>query len=418
MEITELETQNILVISYFFPPFNRVGGRRWAKHVKYLNRFGINTFVLCGEFPNSKSPWDDDIKEYEHKITRVNLFQKKEPFFKTKLPNGFLEKIKWKISLYAWNIRKDFLKGNYEDLSLPNIDNFLRKAEAIIEQKEIATVILSVGPFSYSKILVSLKQKYPGIRLIIDYRDKLEDGFATLTKSQKKTESLQQENILKHTDLALTVNENISLHLKELFHGLKTYVLPHCVDTDFFDLTKKETKRSKSSNEIFIYGGELYNGLENEVKTFSNFFKKYRSESRNQISAEFYLPYPAYEHLLSDDSIKLSPIVSKDKYQAKMVESDFIMLFRPEWSPNAFSSKFFEILCLRKPILYFGKKGTVSDFLLNHRLGYHVTEQNIALVIERIKNQKTDTTIPDKNFDLSKFTFEYHTRLLIDKVLA
>src|SRR5476651_2626409 len=94
-----MNTENkLLVISYYFPPFKRVGGRRWAKHVKYLNRLGFNTFVLAGEFLNSTSPWDNDIVEYADKITRVPITIY-YPYFKRILPKNIAQKIVWKLNM-------------------------------------------------------------------------------------------------------------------------------------------------------------------------------------------------------------------------------------------------------------------------------------------------------------------------------
>lgn len=407
---------NVLVISYFFPPFNRVGGRRWAKHTKYLNRIGLNTYVLTGEFTNTSSAWDDDIEEYKEKITRVNRVEKSKPFFKTKLPINFIEKLKWKTSLISWRVNKNFLKGNFNDISINCSDSFFASADELIKKNKIDIVLLSVGPFSYSKIILQLKAIHPNVKFVIDYRDKWEDGFLDLNEQQIKFETQQQINILNNVDLVLTVNENISENIKRINSRVKVYTLPHCVDDDFFNLKVQNENKSAPKKEKFIYGGELYNGLETEVKTFIDFFERYKSKVKKNCEATFYLSYPTYSNLLNGDGIKVSELLTKEHYIIQLKESDFILLFRPNWSAEAFSSKFFEILCLRKPILYFGNEGAVSEFLIKNKLGYHIRSQNLNESIEEILNNKETKHIPNLSYDLSKHTFEHHTVLLAEQL--
>jgi len=57
----------VLIISYYFPPFQRVGGRRWAKHAKFLYKKGVDFKVLTGLYYGD-SPWSSDIEEFENKI--------------------------------------------------------------------------------------------------------------------------------------------------------------------------------------------------------------------------------------------------------------------------------------------------------------------------------------------------------------
>lgn len=416
MALTELENPSILIISYYFPPFKRVGGRRWAKHTKYLNRFGLKIFVLCGEFLNSTSAWDEDIEEYAYNIRRVNLGEKSAPFFKSTLPNSLYQKIKWKLSFYFWKVRYLFFKGNYNDVSINSSNAFLLGASELIEEKNVNTVIISVGPFRYSEIIIPLKEKFPEVKFVIDYRDRWEDCYAGLTGRQIKFEEKKQKKILNVVDFALTVNDNISGHLRNINPNLSIYTLPHCVDDDFYELSLSSNIKEANMKERFIYGGELYNGMTREIKTFISFFEMYKAKSENILEACFYVSYSAYEDLLKTAGVKVESLLPKKQFQNELIQSDFIVLFRPEWSPEAFSSKFFEILCLRKPILYFGEKGKVSEFLASNRLGFHVENENIHEVLTALLENSKHKKIPNLNFDLSNYTFEHHSKLLKDYI--
>jgi hypothetical protein len=405
----------ILVIAYYFPPYKRVGGRRWAKHCKYLYRSGIETYVLAGDFPDSTSSWDKDIKEYEQNITRIKLKKTRPPYFKNALPDNIASKIKWKLSLMNWNFKKNYLTGNYTDPSGNSTDEFFVAAKKIILEKNINTVILTVGPFHYSDIILSLKREFPHVKFVIDYRDLREYNLENLTDKQRLHENNEQKKVLGSVDLIVTVNNYITERLSLVNPSCQTFTMPHCVDDDFYKMNKRDEK--SSSVRRFIYGGDLYGGLETEVHTFIDFMKNYESKAKEECMAELYLTYPAYADIFANyPSVKTAPILMLEDYQKRLSEADFILLFRPQWSLDSFSSKFFELLCLRKPILYFGSTGIVSEFLVNNKLGFHITKDNINGIAELLHKNTITKEIPDQNYDLYKHSFEFHTKLLVDKL--
>lgn len=410
-----MQITNVLVISYYFPPFKRVGGRRWAKHAKYMNRSGINTYVLAADFPGSVSVWDQDVVEYSDKVTRIAGALPKEPFFKKKLPVGIGEKFRWKLSHYKHSTRNYFHKGNSNDISLGAQNAFLKAALQIINEKQIQLLILSVGPFRYSSIIPALREKHPDLKIVIDYRDKREDSFKGLSPARVAFETRQQAKVLAAADLVLTVNDNISEHIKTLLPGKDVFTLPHCVDEDFYRMSLLPAHaRDADGEDRFIYGGELYNGMEHELKTFVTFFEGYRQ--RSGARASFHLSYPAYEQILRGEGIRCADFLSKEKFIEELQKSSYILLFRPSWSSEAFSSKFFEILCLRKPVLYFGNKGKVSEFIEEHKLGYHIRPEKIEEDLSMILENKSTGHIPDMGFDLSQYTFETYTFRLMEKL--
>ena len=60
-------SKKVLIVSYVFPPKSGIGGRRWAKFSKYLNRMDIDLKVLTFQKKNDSnfSNWSKDTVEYE-----------------------------------------------------------------------------------------------------------------------------------------------------------------------------------------------------------------------------------------------------------------------------------------------------------------------------------------------------------------
>lgn len=399
---------NCLIISFYFPPYQRVGGRRWAKHFKYFNKENINSCVLTVEFLNSVSSWDKDIADYKERITRVKLRENQIPYFKKVLPQGFTDKLKWKLSLYTWTVKKHFLKGNYNDVSINMVNDFYNAAQKIIKDKSINTIIVSVGPFRYSEILIQLKKNFPKIKYVIDFRDYWEDGFSSLSSKQVAFENELQNAVVKTVDLILTPNMEMKNHYQKTYHK-NTYCLPHCFDEEEIHINNNI---SKNSFIKFLYGGAFYNDIGENI----DLIKKVINEvsAHNKISADFYVSIKGYEQELNHPFIKRFDFIDTSEYFSKVQEADYVILILPPNRVNAMSSKFFELVALRKPILYFGGVGDVSEYLIKYRLGYHITSENLTTSVDEILSNITTQNIPDKNYDVSIHTFKEQTKLLTD----
>lgn len=407
----------ILVISFYFPPYPRVGGRRWAKHVKHLLRQGEEVFVITGDFPGMASPWDDDIRDYTDRITRLPLQPPFRPWFETRLPETTAQKLRWKWSLLSWKLARHLKTGNYGDAALPNREAFLNAARRTIREKNVTVVILSVGPFGYADLVHNLKKEFPTLHIILDYRDPWEEAIGNLTKPQQQHELNRQKALLAQADLVLSVNDDITQHLRSL-GAARAVTLPHCVDEEFLQLQLRSKEHPTGEPFHFVYGGELYGGMERQMTDFVNFFKTFKSASGHSALARFYSPYPSYEKLL-DGEVEQLPMQLRENYQRILLEADFILLFKSPLSTGAFfSSKFYEMLCLRKPILFFGEAGYVSDFITEHRLGFHITQHNLEAMVTAVLNNVQSSAIPDPGYDLYQHSFEFHTRQLISLIKA
>src|SRR5688572_4293031 len=120
----EPSKKSVLIVSYLFPPYPGVGGRRWSKFAKYLHKSGFDVKVITTEQRNSRiSPSAPDIQLYRNKIS----------YLKTGLsaylgivPNTIVEKVLYRIALWR---AKLFAKGNYYDRSIFLEKQLLKKIE-------------------------------------------------------------------------------------------------------------------------------------------------------------------------------------------------------------------------------------------------------------------------------------------------
>jgi hypothetical protein len=400
---------NILIISFYFPPYDKVGGRRWAKHAKYFERLNIKLNVLAGGF-EGVSPWDKDIKSYESKITRVNIEKQQQLYHKRKLPNNIFQKVLWKLSLLFWEIKKNKLKGNYNDPSIGYEAKFYNKAKEIIQKEKSTVVIVSVGPFNYAGMIPRLKTDFPDIKFVIDYRDYWEDVFVWLNKRQIQTEVKIQQNILSNIDLVLSPNSEMKNYYSKKFNR-PSYLLPHCIDAD--DILEISVNNNSGKIKL-LYGGAFYDDIEENIELIKSYIDKIKEQ--NPVDVEFYVSVKGYEKELVHPNIKRFDFIGSQDYFKKVLEADYVILILPPNRVNAMSSKFYELVAFRKPILYFGNEGDVSDFIIKNKLGFHITKDNIEGQVKSSIQNKKDLLVPDLNYDISKHTFEYQTKELIKEL--
>ncbi len=406
-------------MSFFFPPCNKVGGRRWAKFAKYLSAKKFNVHVLCVGYPYSGvCPWLNDIRNFEKNITRLK-YQEHRPYYQIyKAPEHVAGKIRYRLSLYAHNFFES-KKKSFNDISFKYRKDALKQAEIIINKRSIDTLVITGGPFHWCTLGVEIKKKYSDINLIVDLRDFWTNGdtYLQLSPEQKKEEELKEFECVKHASYVITPHERILEHLKKLYpdHIRKFVYIPHAFDKE--ELPDLILKPQNNDDVItFAYGGILYSDMDKTIMQLIYVLRKFM-ESGKKIKLDIYTFDNSYKNLFEENG--LGSVVNYHKTVPTLElftifsNTDYLLQLR---AGNALeqhlkSTKFYELIALKKPIIYFGTKSDVSDYIISHQLGF---DGNIApndLVQLIIENKKT-SSVPNISFDISQFEFQSVTNTL------
>ncbi|MBX3165260.1 MAG: hypothetical protein KF900_12360 [Bacteroidetes bacterium] len=372
---------------------------------------GEDFWVLAGDF-DTTSPWDDDIKSYQQKITRIPV-SVYYPYYKRVLPKNLFQKLLWKISLWYNQYLEKNYNGNFWDDSRLYVDTFLKQAEKIIQEKSIQHICLTVGPFEYATILPELKAKFPYLKITIDFRDYWEDSFDKLNNEKIQIEKLNK--VLQSVDLVLVPNEEMCEHYKTMYKK-NTYCLPHCIDEDYMVATSISEPIVKNEKKFtLMYGGNLYSNMENYVLLLIQLIK-FVEQKGYEVKFKIYTMQPAYMNLFEEHkvNVELNKQIPTEQFIKTALDSDLLVLLRPDWSPNGFSSKFFEYIALRKTLLYVGPKGKVNDFISNHSIGFVLNSENTEQISLSLIENRHLKKIPNRSFNLNEHTFEYQTEKLIN----
>lgn len=412
--------KNILILSYFFPPCNKVGGRRWAKFAKYLAKHGHIIHVISVDIPFSGScPWEKDIESYKTNIVRLPYIEHR-PYYKVnKSPTSFGGKIRYRLS---WYKEKFFSSSHSNDISLHYGRELDRNAEYMIANKKIDTVIITGGPFHWCYEGMQLKKAHPKVKFILDLRDFWTGGelYSQLTDREKKVEDVKEGFCIEFADHVFTPAERIAHHLKNKYSGFasKIEVLPHAFDAGELPLDKPTRKEDGVMR--FAYGGILYSKMEFAIEKLIQLIKQLMN-SGIKVTLDIYTFDETYKDLFAkaglSSQVTYHPSVKPNELFKRFLESDYLLQLRAGESQEQHfkSTKFYELIALRKPIIYFGPEGDVSKFIVENKLGFSGNtskEELCKALIETMNNGG----IPAKDFDVSKYDFSHLTKEL-EKVI-
>jgi hypothetical protein len=248
----------VLIISYTFPPYDGIGGRRWAKFSKYLNYLDYELSIIAAKQEKIKKyDKDFDIINYADNIKYI---KSNYPEIISKIPKILIEKIWYNISLIALKI---LCKGNYYDKAVFLKRKILDELEEGYK-KGFKNIIISGAPFNLLYYGALFKKKHSDINLIIDFRDGWtwdgRYGIDLISNKRKEHELKKELFTLSSADIILhcsNYHKDITMELYP-FTKNKTYLISHAYDKEELP----ELKNNTVKEDFFVYGGTLYDWLE------------------------------------------------------------------------------------------------------------------------------------------------------------
>lgn len=424
-----IKGKNILIVCYGFPPNPGVGGRRWAKFAKYLNRSGNNVNVVAAKnFFAEKSEWLNDING----IT-VEYLPVKYPKVIIKGPSCFFEKVQYRFWIYVLRL---IYRGNYYDRSVFWKQQVQKNISDKILQNKIDTVIVSAGPFKLSYYVVQLKLKFPNIKFITDFRDLwTEDteisSFSRLSKRRILIEKKFEKETILLSDVVLTVADTITNYFKHLERKKHVYTLLNGYDYDDFSTIKNNQNKIIKDDKIrFIFTGTLYINLSYILDPFFKAFSNICNSDiklKNKLIIEFYGFFPKEYILYIDkysikENVKINGKVPLHVIYNKLQQADICLLFLNDCYRFALSTKFCEYISQNKKVLLCSNSGEAADFINLHNLGYSVTPENCLEQLQKVidKIQQKDSNENSKNIEtqniINQFSLPYLTNKLISYI--
>lgn len=380
-------SKKLLIACYFFPPCPSIGGRRSAKFAKYLSKKGDQVFVIqaVNPFP-SVSPWMKDIST-EGSITRIEL-PLNYPVEFILPPINLAGKLKYRFYRLFFDIFHP--TKNKFDYTFFWKKIFLKKAEELILSHNIKNVLISGPPFYYAHYSIKLKEKFPDLNIIVDFRDPWIGspyyGMSSLKQKQQDYEIKLLNEVYKKADYF--IGPNSFLLQEQLAHiypnntqGAKVIEVPHGFDLD--ELTDYINLNTLNANDKIklVYGGQLYPGTESLLIALQSLLTEIKTTNPNlykRLQFDFYTP-ETHKKLLFEEHKECvffhEPV--GNKIMSKIAEGSICLIILANHNKDYRTTKFLEYSVLRKPFCVFGPKGYVSKFVEDNNLGKAFEEDNL-----------------------------------------
>jgi glycosyltransferase involved in cell wall biosynthesis len=405
------QKRNILLISYVFPPHFGIGGRRWAKLAKEMADRGNQVHVIYAANPYPKqSLWNNEIKD--HPNISLHELQLGHPKTFIIAPKTLWEKITYRI----WMLMlKPFVKGAIFDRGLFWKRPLLRKANQIISQHSIDLIFTTGAPFRAVYYSLELKSNHPETPLITDIRDawtwSTVWGFGSLNVKQKQEENFKEKEVITKSDF-VTVSakafENVLLE-KYPEHAGKIKFVSHFYDpSDFnFKSKTKETDRRK-----ILFFGTIYQGTQDWFKAVAQ-----AMHSANDARLKLDLYTDDIEKVADLPSI-YSEIQFKKTVPTRQLFDEglpahYILFIFPDYAIDNISTKFYEVLATRTPVILIANPGMQSEFITSNGLGIHIKPDEI---MDKLPAILANPEIPSINVDFK--VEEYSLSHAADKLLS
>ncbi len=380
-----MHTSSILIVSYTFPPSQGIGGRRWAKFAKLLKQKGHLVKVIAAwQHSKEESEWTKDISGLEHDITFIKSYY---PEILGKRPGTISEKIRYRVALAYVKL---FSKGNYYDKSIFWKKNLLDACRETIRENKIRNLICTIGPFRTSSFILELKSEFPDLNLILDYRDPWTNnltsfGFELLSLKRLAYEKDLEKKVLETYDKILVVSSHMAPYLDEISNSTRSLNITEVTNGfDNDDFPSFRTEEKEKGTVKIVFAGTFYEKALHVFLHFLESLQKINADEKNlnlkklrfiflgQIATGMEKAFEQYpEHLQFIGRKKLS-----ETYQ-EIASADFCALFLSDDLTYSMSTKFYEYMGMRKPIILFAKNhGPTARFLEENGLGIAIDFNN------------------------------------------
>jgi glycosyltransferase involved in cell wall biosynthesis len=343
--------KKVLMIAYSFPPAGGPGVQRSLKFAKYFRYFGWEPVALTRDIKNMKlkdASLEKDLPE------GMAIFRTK-PYELTE-SNGI-------AGLVGKCIARKLLIPDAERLW-----QIFSKSTAvsIIENEKIDLIYSTSVPYSAHLMGSYLKQRFPHIPWVADFRDEWTNNPYLLDNPHNKLrmwiEHKMERNVLKQADYLVTntpvMMKNFLKNNRDLDLEGRFCVIPNGYDSEDFKYAVKPSK--KNERFIITYTGSFYGrrkpdnffqslneliseGKVNPTRIKLQLIGTFKTEYMEEILKKYYL----------EEIVDVFSYMEHDKCIQYMSESDALLLIEGGGPGGEafYTGKVFEYMAAGRPIL-------------------------------------------------------------------
>ncbi len=353
----------VLIIAYYYPPFNNGGVQRILAFKKYLPRCGYDVDIITAGIEQFAQK---EMNVYRFEDKRYSMTVNKSPIAAMPI-KVFFRTLMW--------------LGIVGDLNFLWKRKVLKNIDKQIDMSKYDYIIASFGPTADLEVGYKLSSKY-GIPLVVDYRD----GFMycpvyvqTQTPFSTYKGNKIERLVARQAVLQIAVNKPIGDYYRKKYETETIDLYNGFDDEESFD----EMDINLPEGFNIIYTGAM--GISREIYDISKITRIIETNSNtNFIFIGSYTPKEIRE-LSKHKNVFLFKKMERKKIIPIQRNADMLLLITGDY-PSGMTGKLFEYLFAKKPILNLGGMNEGAKII-----------------------QETDsgkTFFPDQTDDIQKFISE------------
>lgn len=410
-----MQKKDILIINFAFPPFPGIGGRRWAKFVKYLSHTNIFNIHVLGAKNNTNkiSNWNNDVLNLKN--FHYHTFNTRFPIELLSYPYKILDKIKYRVGLFKV---KYLSNGDPYDRSCLDEKVLTKRVKQIISSHNIKLIIVSIGPNHSAYFISKLKDAYPKIKFICDFRDPWidfnEDNFYNDNTILLKELEMEKFTISK-MDYILSAYETYSNVLKKKYPNKIKNIITITNGFDSSNLITPIAQINQNNDKIkFSFVGSLHVGVNHVFTPFIDALDKLKNENQilfNKLEFNFYgdigehfIKYAKSKHL---DNLNFKGFVNESIAKQAVYDSNICLIFLMKNYEFTMSTKFYDYISMDKKIMVVSLPGEVPEIVTKTNSGLWIKPDNIYddlisslnLILET-NYLNSPNSFPKENYDI------------------
>ena len=342
---------NILIVSNFFYPNNRIASFRINAFAKYFSEAGHSVTVVTEGDRNETAVWNGCevhyIQDYILSVSEARSLRLRNGKFHFRC---VLQSLQFRAVLdfkLLWRIRA------------------IRKIRLLNKKKTFDVILTTYDFLSPHMIALRLRRKMPGVYWIADMRDEMSKSPFLSPKAARRIAPYER-NILQAADLALSVSAPLVEDFKVL--GGHDRVLEIKNGYDYEEI--HDVSFQPAFTMAFI--GKFYSFIHPEIwfEAFSELISSGEISSDSRICI-----IGNYKTLTVPESLRsnVTQIAEVDHEEAirMSLAADTLVLVHPKGRKGVYTGKLFDYLATNKPILAICDPDDVIAELLNEtRAGF------------------------------------------------
>jgi glycosyltransferase involved in cell wall biosynthesis len=427
--------KKVLILSYFSSPGNFAGSYRIKSWADYLHNYGYYPIIVTRHWNENET----DYTAISDKKVIEKTVNEKHTIYRLPYYGSFRDRLVHRYGKKAVFIGKFFsffqlLGQNIFMGFTPFANLYYFSRDLIKSEKDLNIVIASGGPFIQFRFCYLLKNKYPNIKWIADYRDEWNSYYSYGTRKEPlgrkfliKIESPFEKKWLSNASKIITVSEVLKEQISKFlnFKGPVSVVLNGFDSEDFSSLNWKTNNNFKQFQ--LLYSGTLYPFQElgimiqgiikflqmannsNSVKIVFAGLK--RDEKMTRRILELFAGHE--KHLV------ILPRLAKKKFMKLLHQSHVLLLFPYLSVKGCYSSKIFEYLASCRPILMAPPDdGLLNSFIKNNKAGFigKSSSEVTDILCDLFMKFQNNVTFINNNRKLYFFSREKQTELLSEEI--